>query len=135
MACGGPGDGTPCPLGKRSTSPRCPDCTLAHQRLRAQRKQAEEAKRLARITASTPPASTIDGALQRWRDGKVPEGFVKCIGPGTDTLNDKCPVGEYVDGRLNRRCEACVRTFRQRRSAAPRSAVESGYRSSLASFG
>lgn len=134
MACGGPGDGSPCPLGKRSAAPRCPDCTLAYQRLRALRQKDDEARRLARITASTPPASTIDGALQRWRDGKAPEGWVSCIGPGTDPLRDTCQAGAFVDGKLNRRCDDCVREFRRRKRAST-TEVETGYRSSLASYG
>lgn len=38
---------------------------------RLQHEQREEAARLARIEEATPPAATIEGQLQRWRDAKA----------------------------------------------------------------
>lgn len=38
---------------------------------RLQQEQTEEADRLARIETASPPASTIEGQLQRWRDAKA----------------------------------------------------------------
>lgn len=63
MPCAGVGL-MPCPHGKqvqRQKRVRCPDCTLAHRR-------AEDQRRLDRIRTATPPATTLDGQLQRMRD-------------------------------------------------------------------
>lgn len=37
--------------------------------------ERDEAERVAKITSSTPPASTFEGRVQRWRDAKDDDEF------------------------------------------------------------
>jgi hypothetical protein len=48
--------------------------------------EREEAARVATIISSTPPASTIDGQLQRWRDAKADDEF-EVVWSGKDSLS------------------------------------------------
>lgn len=61
-ACAGVGRSA-CPNGKAvwGRAVRCPDCQLAHRR-------QEDERLMARVRTATPPATTIDGQLQRMRD-------------------------------------------------------------------
>lgn len=107
-----------CTLGKRVSraGDRCPDCKLAARRHQLKARVDDDAERLRRIETSAPPASTIDGALRRLRDGKE-EGDALCIGPTFNAMKEPCPDQARVQSAVTRRCEACIRERRRRRAA------------------
>lgn len=56
------------------------------------RLERDESTRLDRIASSTPPASTFDGTLQRWRDRKHDEPDYETVwngGEGLTTMTDR----------------------------------------------
>jgi len=48
--------------------------------------EREEAERLVKIAASTPPASSFEGRVQRWRDTKDDDEF-EVVWSGKDSLS------------------------------------------------
>jgi len=48
----------------------------------------EERRRLARITSSTPPASSFEGRVQRWRDAKDDDDYEVVWNGQDDSLSN-----------------------------------------------
>jgi len=58
--------------------------------------EREEAARLAKIAASTPPASSFEGRVQRWRDTKDDDEF-DVVWSGKDSLSNMTHVDDAAE--------------------------------------
>jgi len=59
--------------------------------------EREEAERLAKIAASTPPASSFEGRVQRWRDAKDDDEFEVVWSGKDDSLSNMTHVDDATE--------------------------------------